>query len=130
MLQDTLACLWRNLPRQTRERLCKQAGFGDYRTYAGYKWAEFQPQTREYLAPKVQLETDAASGFNRRNETMSMHSQDRTARAALAAIEATIALRKQCEQDQLDPERIIQLAHKLKTANDYLTRTTAPGQKR
>lgn len=55
---------------------------------------------------------------------MSMHAQDRAARATLAAIEATIALRKECQQDQLDPERILQLANELKTANEYLQRLT------
>jgi hypothetical protein len=66
--QHLLTFLWQRLPRRTKEKICKQAGFGDYRTYANYRWTEFQPHTRNYLAPKVQLETDAASGFNRQEQ--------------------------------------------------------------
>lgn len=51
LTDHSLAILWWKLPQQKREAICKAYGFGDYRTYASYRWGEFQPHTREALAP-------------------------------------------------------------------------------
>jgi hypothetical protein len=56
--------MWHNLPRSTREKICKQYGFADYTTYASHNWEDFRPHTRDALAERVALETDAAYGFD------------------------------------------------------------------
>ena len=87
---------WRELPKSRREKICKDHGFGDWKTYASYRWTDFQPHTREQLKDRVKLESDAASGFDQTPTNVIIERlRDLESPTALQAAERLKTLEKQ-----------------------------------